>query len=64
MIEKALSPVPWCTSPEFSGLFITSTLLLDIRVPASSSASRSRGPMIVLRSIVAFNAVMMNSSSE
>jgi hypothetical protein len=49
---------------EFSSLFITSTLLLDIRLRASSSASRSRGADDCHALDPGINAVMMNSSSE
>jgi hypothetical protein len=49
---------------EFSSLFSTSTLLLDIRPPASSSASRSRGTDDRHALDPGINAVTMNSSSE
>jgi hypothetical protein len=64
MIEKALSPVPWCTSPEFSGLFITSTLFVGY--PPTRLVERVAFQGIDDRRALdrGINAVMMNSSSE
>jgi hypothetical protein len=49
---------------EFRSLFITSILLLDIRLPASSNASRSGGTDDRHALDPGIIAVMTNSSSE